>query len=65
MTPSLIRVVDRIEAAKAQAYGSPTPVDPPAPTPDTHTAEIVSARKQRWESFWRDVTSKAGEKNTR
>ena len=65
MTPSLIRAVDRIEAAKAQAYGSPTPVDLPAPTPDTHTTEIVSARKQRWESFWRDVTSKAGEKNTR
>ena len=65
MTPSLIRAVDRIEAAKAQAFGSATPVDLPTTTPDTHTAEIVSARKQRWESFWHDVTSKAGENNTR
>jgi hypothetical protein len=65
MTPSLIRAVDRIEAAKAQAYGSPTPVDEPAATPNTHPSEIVSDRKQRWEAFWRDVTSKAGEKNTR
>lgn len=65
MTPSLIRAVDRIEAAKAQAYGSPTPVDAPPDTPDAHTSEIVSGRKQRWEAFWRDVASKAGEKNTR
>ena len=67
MTPSLIRAVDRIEAAKAQAYGPPTPVDSPAvTTPDAHTTEIGSERKQRWEVFWHDVTSKAGEKaNTR
>lgn len=65
MTPSLIRAVDRIEAAKAQAYGSPTPVDAPPATPDAHTSEVVSGRKQRWETFWRDVASKAGEKNTR
>src|SRR6266702_543690 len=66
MTPSLIRAVDRIEAAKTQAYGSPTPVDSSATTPDAHTAETGPARKQRWEAFWHDVTSKAGEKtNTR
>jgi len=65
MTPSLIRAVDRIEAAKAQAYSSPTPVESPAATLDTHTSEIASARKQRWEVFWRDVTSKAGENNPR
>jgi hypothetical protein len=66
MTPSLIRAVERIEAAKAQAYNPPTPVESPAAAPDTHTAEVGSARKQRWEAFWHDVTSKAGEKpNTR
>jgi hypothetical protein len=68
MTPSLIRAVDRIEAAKAQAYGSPTPVDSSMTTLDTHTTEIGpgSARNQRWEAFWHDVTSKAGERtNTR
>jgi len=66
MTPSLIYAVERIEAAKAQAYGPPNPVDSPATTPDTHTADIGSARKQRWETFWHDVTSKAGERtNTR
>ncbi|KAH9180468.1 hypothetical protein EDB89DRAFT_1900357 [Lactarius sanguifluus] len=68
MTPSLIRAVDRIEAAKVQAYGSPTPVDSTAAatTPDTDTAGTSPARKQRWEAFWHDVTSKAGQKtNTR
>ncbi|KAH9048182.1 hypothetical protein EDB84DRAFT_1458850 [Lactarius hengduanensis] len=64
MTPSLIRAVDRIEAAKVQAYGSPTPVDSTATatTPDTDTAGTSPARKQRWETFWHDVTSKAGQK---
>ncbi|KAI9446538.1 hypothetical protein H4582DRAFT_1843952 [Lactarius indigo] len=64
MTPSLIRAVDRIEAAKVQAYGSPTPLDSSATatTPDTPTAGTDPARKQRWEAFWHDVTSKAGQK---
>jgi len=62
MTPSLIRAVDRIEAAKAQAYGHLTLVDPSATAPDTHTTGTTSARKQRWEAFWHDVTSKAGHK---
>ena len=60
MTPSLIRAVDRIEAAKAQAYSSPTPVYTSGSAPEIHTAENGSARKQRWEAFWHDVTSKAG-----
>ncbi|KAI0306654.1 hypothetical protein B0F90DRAFT_1691928 [Multifurca ochricompacta] len=51
MTPSLIRAVDRIAAAQSQAYGSP------APTDSSHT----STRKQRWETFWRDVTDKIAE----
>ena len=60
MTPSLIRAVDRIAAAHAQAYDTFS-------GPDTSTggceadAESVSVRKQRWEAFWRDVTAKASE----
>ena len=60
MTPSLIRAVDRIATAHAQAYGTSS-------GPDTSTggreadAESVSVRKQRWETFWRDVTAKASE----
>jgi hypothetical protein len=60
MTPSLIRAVDRIAAAQAQAYGPSTGSDPSAATPDMHE-ESVSARKQRWEVFWRDVTTKVAE----
>jgi hypothetical protein len=60
MTPSLIRAVDRIAAAQAQAYGTSS-------GPDTSTGgreadtESVLVRKQRWERFWRDVTTKASE----
>lgn len=60
MTPSLIRAVDRIAAAHAQAYDTPS-------DPDTSTGgreadtESVLVRKQRWEAFWRDVTAKASE----
>ena len=60
MTPSLIRAVDRIAAAHAQAYGTYS-------GPDTSTGgreadtESVLVRKQRWEVFWRDVTAKASE----
>jgi len=60
MTPSLIRAVDRIAAAQAQAYETSS-------GPDSSTggreadAESVVVRKQRWETFWRDVTAKASE----
>jgi hypothetical protein len=60
MTPSLIRAVDRIAAAHAQAYGTSS-------GPDTSTGgreadtESVLVRKERWEAFWRDVTAKASE----
>jgi hypothetical protein len=58
MTPSLIRAVDRIAAAQAQAYSFPAPVDSSIHRdPDVHT-ESALARKQRWEAFWRDVTAK-------
>ena len=56
-TPSLIRSVDRIAAAHAQAYGTYS-------GPDTSTGgreadtESIRVRKQRWEVFWRDVTAK-------
>lgn len=61
MTPSLIRAVDRIAAAQAQAYGSAAPMDSStAPNPDVHT-ENVLARKQRWEAFWQDVTAKVAQ----
>jgi len=60
MTPSLIRAVDRIAAAQAQAYESSPGSDPSAATCDVQ-AEGASARKQRWEAFWRDVTAKVAE----
>lgn len=59
MTPSLIRAVDRIAAAQAQAYGSSAGSDPAA-TPDMQ-GDSVLARKQRWEAFWGDVTAKVAE----
>lgn len=59
MTPSLIRAVDRITAAQAQAYGSSSP-DTSAASPEVDRGS-VSVRKQRWEAFWRDVTAKASE----
>lgn len=58
MTPSLIRAVDRIAAAQAQAYGSSP--DTSAGSPEVDRGSI-SVRKQRWEAFWRDVTAKASE----
>jgi len=60
MTPSLIRAVDRIAAAQAQAYGSSSGPDTSAASPEVDT-ESVLVRKQRWETFWRDVTAKASE----
>jgi hypothetical protein len=60
ITPSLIRAVDRIAAAQAQAYGSPSSPDTSAVSPEMDT-ESVLVRKQRWEAFWRDVTAKASE----
>lgn len=60
MTPSLIRAVDRIAAAQAQAYGSSAGSDPSTANPDMQ-GESVLARKQRWEAFWRDVTAKVAE----
>jgi hypothetical protein len=60
MTPSLIRAVDRIAAAHAQAYG--TSSGPDTSTGDSEAdTESVLVRKQRWEAFWRDVTAKASE----
>lgn len=60
MTPSLIRAVDRIAAAQAQAYGSSSGPDTSAASPEVNT-ESVLGRKQRWEAFWHDVTTKASE----
>jgi hypothetical protein len=60
MTPSLIRAVDRIAAAQAQAYGPSASSDSPATTPGTQ-GDSVLARKQRWEAFWGDVTAKVAE----
>ena len=60
MTPSLIRAVDRIAAAQAQAYGPSADSGASAATPDTHR-DNISARKQRWEAFWSDVTAKVAE----
>jgi hypothetical protein len=59
MTPSLIRAVDRIAAAQAQAYGSPAPMDS-STAQDVHT-ESDLARNERWEAFWQDVTAKVAE----
>jgi len=60
MTPSLIRAMDRIAAAQAQAYESSPGSDPSMVTCDVQ-GEGASARKQRWEAFWRDVTAKVAE----
>jgi len=60
MTPSLIRAVDRIAAAQAQAYGSASGPDTSAASPEVDT-ESVLGRKQRWDAFWHDVTAKASE----
>ncbi len=60
MTPSLIRAVDRITAAQAQAYGTSSDPDTSAAGHEADT-ESVLVRKQRWEAFWRDVTAKASE----
>jgi len=62
MTPSLIRAVDRIAAAQAQAYGPSATADSDssAAAPGVR-AENGVATKQRWEAFWRDVTTKAAE----
>jgi len=62
MTPSLIRAVDRIAAAQAQAYGPSAAAgsDSSAATPYGRS-ETGVAKKQRWEAFWRDVTARAAE----
>ena len=60
MTPSLIRAVDRIAAAQAQAYGSSPGSDSSVATHAVQ-GEGASAKKQRWEAFWRDVTAKVAE----
>jgi hypothetical protein len=60
MTPSLIRAVDRIAAAHAQAYGTPSGPDTSTGGREADTGS-VSVSKQRWEAFWRDVTAKASE----
>jgi hypothetical protein len=60
MTPSLIRAVDRIAAAQAQAYGTSSDPDTSTGAREADT-ESVLVRKQRWERFWRDVTTKASE----
>jgi hypothetical protein len=60
MTPSLIRAVNRIAAAQAQAYSSSVGPDSSTANPEGHI-ESVQARNQRWEAFWRDVTVKAEE----
>jgi hypothetical protein len=59
MTPSLIRAVDRISAAHAQAYGTSSSPDTPTDGREADTESVV--RKQRWEAFWRDVTAKASD----
>ncbi|KAI0273542.1 hypothetical protein BC834DRAFT_1038153 [Gloeopeniophorella convolvens] len=60
MTPSLIRAVDRIAAAQAEALGTAAaPASTSDAAPVTHESEPV--RHRRWEAFWRDVTTKAGE----
>jgi len=61
ITPSLIRAVDRIAAAQAQAYGTSSGPDTStsAASPEVDTESVV--REQRWEAFWRDVTAKASE----
>jgi hypothetical protein len=60
MTPSLIRAVDRIAAAQAQAYGTSSDPDTSTGAREADT-ESVLVRKRRWETFWRDVTAKASE----
>jgi len=60
MTPSLIRAVDRIAAAHAQAYGTSSGPDTSTGDREADT-ESVLVRKQRWEAFWHDVTVKASE----
>ena len=60
MTPSLIRAVDRIAAAQAQAYSSSPGSDSLVTTCNVQE-EGASARKQRWEAFWHDVTAKVAE----
>jgi hypothetical protein len=65
MTPSLIRAVDRIAAAQAQAYGTSSGPDTSTGDREADTGSVL-ARKQRWEAFWRDVAAKASEgANTR
>jgi hypothetical protein len=60
MTPSLIRAVDRIAAAQAQAYDTTSGPDTSRGGREADT-ESVLVRKQRWDVFWRDVTAKASE----
>jgi hypothetical protein len=48
MTPSLIRAVDRIAAAQAQAYGTSSGPDTSRGGREADT-ESVLVRKQRWD----------------
>lgn len=64
MTPSLIRAVDRIAAAHAQAYGTSSSPDASTGGREADT-ESVLERKQRWEAFWRDVIKASEGTNAR
>lgn len=63
-TPSLIRAIERVNAAQDAAYGFP-PIGAPAPEgnivqTDAHVhAEDEQQSGERWVSFWRDVKQKA------
>ena len=70
LTPSLMYAIDRIAVAQSEAYGSQNglPMSFPqpklngmlAPTlPSTPSAASEGSGEQ-WDSFWRDVTAKAG-----
>ncbi|VDB85578.1 unnamed protein product [Peniophora sp. CBMAI 1063] len=57
LTPSLINAIDRIAVAQHEAFGAGATGAPSAPTGMPANSE---RRGEHWESFWKDVTEKAG-----
>ncbi|KAI0761979.1 hypothetical protein BD413DRAFT_665887 [Trametes elegans] len=64
-TPSLIRAVERVNAAQQEAFASRStdglPIIPTAAIPgEPHEETPTHAQSYHWDSFWRDVKTKAG-----
>lgn len=58
MTPSLFNALDRVAAAQREAFAG---ANSSQPTPSDVTERPAPRNGQKWESFWQDVTNKAGE----